>query len=151
MLGLLVLEINRTLFSPHRKTMATKQRLSKICQDYHLKVSILTYLKRKVAIKLKTLLELLRVPIQSQVRQLLNFDHAQSVHLHQACQKHKRVILSVKNVDWDSAHFVLEALNIIRMGTRVMDLYLFPEQLIKDCDQKKPTRILLVVNPVKIE
>ena len=131
--------------------MATKQCLSKICQDCHLKVSMLTYLKWKVVIKLTSLLELLCVPIQSRVRQRLNFDHAQSVHLRQACQKHKRVIPSVKNVDWDSAHFVLEILNIIRMGTHVMDLYLFQEQMIKDCDQKKPTRILLVVNQVKIE
>ena len=37
------------------------------------------------------------------------------------------------------------------MGIRVMDLYLFPEQLIKDYDQKNPTRTLLGVNQVKTE
>ena len=52
----------------------------------------------------------------------------------------------------DSAHFVLEILNIIRMGTHVMDFHLFPlKELIKDYDRKKPTRTLLGVNQVKTE
>ena len=60
---------------------------------------MLTYLEKKVAIRLTSLLGLLCVCIHYQVRQWLNFDLAQSVHLPQACQKHKRVILNVKNVD----------------------------------------------------
>lgn len=139
-------------YSPHRKTMATKQFWSKLCQNCHLKVSMLTYLAKKVAIRLTTLLWRLCVLIQYQVRRWLNFDHAQSVHLLPACQKHKRVIPSVKNVDWDSVHFALEIVNIIRMGTHVMDLYLFPlKELIKGYDRKNPTRTLLGVNQVKTE